>query len=110
ECAQDDCFARGRTTTLKWSQRLRAGLTCAAPSALREPEAQKNPRMNTERELRIEMEGGGHVSAILVRPENAKSLLVLGHGAGAGMRHVFLEALAEELARAGVATLRYQFP
>jgi len=66
--------------------------------------------MNTERELRIEMEGGGHVSAILVRPEKAKSLLVLGHGAGAGMRHAFMEALAEELARAGVATLRYQFP
>jgi len=45
-----------------------------------------------------------------VRPDNAKSILVLGHGAGAGMRHAFMEALAEELARAGVATLRYQFP
>src|SRR5689334_9987485 len=66
--------------------------------------------MNTERELRIEMEGGGHVSGILVRPDNAKWMLALGHGAGAGMRHVFMEALAEELARAGVATLRYQFP
>ena len=66
--------------------------------------------MNTERELRIEMEGRGHVSGILVRPDNAKSILVLGHGAGAGMRHPFMEALAEELARAGVATLRYQFP
>jgi uncharacterized protein len=66
--------------------------------------------MKTERELRIEMEGRGHVSGILVRPDNAKSILVLGHGAGAGMRHAFMEALAEELARAGVATLRYQFP
>ena len=45
-----------------------------------------------------------------MRPDNAKSILVLGHGAGAGMRHAFMEALAEELARAGVATLRYQFP
>ena len=66
--------------------------------------------MKTETELRIEMEGRGHVSGILVRPDNAKSILVLGHGAGAGMRHAFMEALAEELARAGVATLRYQFP
>ncbi|HXJ45378.1 MAG TPA: alpha/beta family hydrolase [Candidatus Dormibacteraeota bacterium] len=66
--------------------------------------------MNTERELRIEMEGRGHVSGILVRPDNAKWMLVLGHGAGAGMRHTFMEALAEELARAGVATLRYLFP
>jgi len=66
--------------------------------------------MNTERELRIEMEGGGRVSGILVRPDKAKWMLALGHGAGAGMRHTFMEALAEELARAGVATLRYQFP
>jgi len=66
--------------------------------------------MKTERELRIEIEGRGHVSGILVWPDKAKSMLVLGHGAGAGMRHAFMEALAEELARAGVATLRYQFP
>jgi len=66
--------------------------------------------MKTERELRIEMEGGGRVSGILVRPDKAKWMLALGHGAGAGMRHTFMEALAEELARAGVATLRYQFP
>jgi len=66
--------------------------------------------MKPERELRIEMEGRGPVSGILVWPDKAKSMLVLGHGAGAGMRHAFMEALAEELARAGVATLRYQFP
>lgn len=66
--------------------------------------------MKTERELRIEVEGRGHVSAILVRPDEAKWMLVLGHGAGAGMRHAFMEALTEELARVGVATLRYQFP
>jgi predicted alpha/beta-hydrolase family hydrolase len=38
------------------------------------------------------------------------ALLVLGHGAGAGMRHPFMEALARELAGVGVATFRYQFP
>ena len=54
--------------------------------------------MKTEREVRIEMEGGGHVSGILVRPAESRWLLVLGHGAGAGMRHPFMGALAEELA------------
>jgi len=66
--------------------------------------------MKTETEVRIEMAGGGRVSGILVRPAEAKWLLVLGHGAGAGMHHPFMGALAEELARVGVATLRYQFP
>lgn len=52
----------------------------------------------------------GEVSAILNRPGDASSLLVLAHGAGAGMRHPFLESIAELLAERGVATLRYQFP
>ncbi len=52
----------------------------------------------------------GEVSALLVRPDHARCLLVLGHGAGAGMRHRFMEALVEQLARDHVATLRYQFP
>lgn len=47
---------------------------------------------------------------MLVRPPAARWLLVLGHGAGAGMTHPFLEKLAKELAEEGVATLRYQFP
>lgn len=66
--------------------------------------------MNETKELRIEVEGKGKVSAVLVRPEKANWLLVLGHGAGAGMRHAFMGALADELARVGIATLRYQFP
>ena len=37
-------------------------------------------------------------------------MYVLAHGAGAGMRHPFLEALAAALADEGIATLRYQFP
>lgn len=56
------------------------------------------------------MQGNGEVSAVLVRPPSAQWLLVLGHGAGAGMAHPFLEKLAAELASAGIATLRYQFP
>jgi predicted alpha/beta-hydrolase family hydrolase len=50
------------------------------------------------------------VSAILLEPANALWLLVLAHGAGAGMSHPFLAALAEQLAAAGIATFRYQFP
>ena len=62
------------------------------------------------KDLRFVVEGAGEVSAILVRPNAARWLLVLGHGAGAGMSHPFMGALAEELAAAGVATFRYQFP
>ena len=39
-----------------------------------------------------------------------RAALVLGHGAGAGMRHAFMEQLASSLAERGVATLRYEFP
>lgn len=55
-------------------------------------------------------EKSGTVSAILRRDDDAKTLLVLAHGAGAGMRHVFMEALVARLAEYGVASLRYQFP
>jgi len=60
--------------------------------------------------MRIAVEGAGEVSAVLTRPADARWMLVLAHGAGAGMRHAFMEALAEELVSVGVATLRYQFP
>jgi uncharacterized protein len=60
--------------------------------------------------LRFKVEGAGEVSALLLRPADARRLLVLAHGAGAGMLHPFMEKLAGELARMGVATLRYQFP
>src|SRR5882724_192473 len=66
--------------------------------------------MSDTEELRFAVEGTGQVSALLLRPEEAKWLLVLGHGAGAGMHHPFMNKLANELAGVGVATLRYQFP
>ncbi|HSH44701.1 MAG TPA: alpha/beta family hydrolase [Longimicrobiales bacterium] len=50
------------------------------------------------------------VSGILLRPDDTFALLVLAHGAGAGMRHPFMETIARALAERGVATLRYQFP
>ena len=66
--------------------------------------------MATGDKLRIAVQGNGEVSALLVRPPSARWLLALGHGAGAGMAHPFLEKLAAELANAGIASLRYQFP
>jgi len=60
--------------------------------------------------FRFGVEDRGEVSALLLRPPKAQRLLVLAHGAGAGMSHPFLEKLAGELAGVGVATLRYQFP
>jgi predicted alpha/beta-hydrolase family hydrolase len=55
-------------------------------------------------------DGAGQVSGLLARPENAQALYVLAHGAGAGMRHPFLERMAQGLGDHAIATLRYQFP
>jgi len=52
----------------------------------------------------------GDVSGLLLRPEHARLIYVLAHGAGAGMRHPFLESISQRLAERGIATLRYQFP
>jgi len=61
-------------------------------------------------QLRFAVEGDGEVSALLSLPVKARRMLVLAHGAGAGMSHPFMEKLAGELANVGMATLRYQFP
>ena len=66
--------------------------------------------MATTENSRFAVPDAGEVSAILLRPQNAEFLLVLGHGAGAGMNHPFMTALANELAEQRVATFRYQFP
>ena len=50
------------------------------------------------------------ISALLLRPDDARACFVLAHGAGAGMSHPFMETVATGLAARGVATLRYQFP
>src|SRR2546422_10308512 len=61
-------------------------------------------------QLRFGVEGKGEVSALLSPPAKARWLLVLAHGAGAGMSHPFMEKLAGELGGVGVARFRYQFP
>lgn len=50
------------------------------------------------------------VSGLLHRPDTAFACLVLAHGAGAGMIHRFMQAVADGLAEREVATLRFQFP
>jgi predicted alpha/beta-hydrolase family hydrolase len=50
------------------------------------------------------------VSALWLRPADARACFVFGHGAGAGMDHPSMATLATGLSELGVATLRYQFP
>ena len=54
-------------------------------------------------------ESSGPVSAILNQPDSATHLMVLAHGAGAGMEHAFMQAIAEQLAEQKIATLRFNF-
>jgi predicted alpha/beta-hydrolase family hydrolase len=58
----------------------------------------------------IDVDGGRRVSGLLQMPAGARCCYVLAHGAGAGMAHPFMAAVADELAERGIATLRYQFP
>ena len=60
--------------------------------------------------LTLDIPGSTPVSALWLCPDRAIASFVMAHGAGAGMRHAFLEGVAQQLAAKNVATLRYQFP
>ncbi|MFC5571263.1 alpha/beta family hydrolase [Lysobacter yangpyeongensis] len=60
--------------------------------------------------LTIAIDGEQSVSGLLLAPPQAHAAYVFAHGAGAGMRHAFMDAVAQGLAARGIATLRYQFP
>ncbi|MHB8813701.1 MAG: alpha/beta hydrolase family protein [Steroidobacteraceae bacterium] len=60
--------------------------------------------------LTIDVGANHRVSALLDFPSPARAVLVLAHGAGAGMEHPSMQAIAAGLAQRGIATLRYQFP
>src|ERR1700689_4424147 len=60
--------------------------------------------------ISITGDDGVRVSGLLQTPPRARACYVLAHGAGAGMNHPFMAAVATELAQRGIATLRYQFP
>jgi len=63
-----------------------------------------------ETRLTFAVDAKTQVSALMLIPASAKACLVLAHGAGAGMEHPFLQAVAEGFAARHIATLRYQFP
>lgn len=50
------------------------------------------------------------VSGLFEQPRKSAVCMLLAHGAGAGMEHPFMHAIAADLAQSGMATLRYQFP
>jgi predicted alpha/beta-hydrolase family hydrolase len=62
------------------------------------------------KEIVLAVDAARRVSALLISPPRAFACYVLAHGAGAGMAHPSMQAVAVELGERGVATLRYQFP
>ena len=55
-------------------------------------------------------QSSGEVSAVLTQPEHPRALYLFAHGAGAGMRHSFMEAVSSRLAAVGLASFRFNFP
>lgn len=64
----------------------------------------------TAQPLSIPVRDGETVSGLFQAPADAYACLALAHGAGVGMTHRAMAALADGLGQLGVATLRYQFP
>ncbi|MER7797964.1 alpha/beta family hydrolase [Microbacterium sp. NPDC096154] len=64
-----------------------------------------------ESTLSVPLSGGPQeVSLAIDRADDARAVLVLAHGAGAGMRHPFLAGLAGAVAAGGVTVIRFNFP
>lgn len=66
--------------------------------------------MSTANPVTITVSETQRVSGLLQIPQHAKACYVLAHGAGAGMTHPFMTAVANGLEERRIATLRYQFP
>ena len=66
--------------------------------------------MSSSKPISLTVSDRVRVSGLMLNPSHARACYVLAHGAGVGMNHPFLAALAGELARRDIATLRYQFP
>lgn len=60
--------------------------------------------------LSLALPAGGTAAALLDLPPHPQACYVFAHGAGAGMDHAFMAALAGRLADRGIAVLRFQFP
>jgi len=68
------------------------------------------PASKMPQSVTIAVDDTRSVSGLLQAPKAARTCYVLAHGAGAGMAHPFMAAVANGLAERGIATLRYQFP
>ena len=66
--------------------------------------------LDSPQALRIAVDADTTVSALLQLPRDARALYVFAHGAGAGMAHPFMAAIANGLADRAIASLRFQFP
>jgi predicted alpha/beta-hydrolase family hydrolase len=64
----------------------------------------------TPKPVTIAVDETRRVSGLLQAPRAARACYVLAHGAGAGMTHPFMAAIADGLSEHGIASLRYQFP
>ncbi|HEY6984534.1 MAG TPA: alpha/beta family hydrolase, partial [Rhodanobacteraceae bacterium] len=58
----------------------------------------------TQRDVSIAVGDSRRVSGLLIAPAHPRACYVLAHGAGAGMRHPFMAAIANALAERDVAT------
>ncbi|GAA4330198.1 alpha/beta hydrolase [Variovorax defluvii] len=65
---------------------------------------------SSAQDIRFQAGEHGAVSGLVQAPADPLACYVFAHGAGAGMRHAFMAAVAQGLAERGIATLRYQFP
>ena len=64
----------------------------------------------TPKPVKLAVDETHRVSGLLQKPRGACASYVLGHGAGSGMTHPFMAAIADGLAMRGITTLRFQFP
>jgi uncharacterized protein len=58
----------------------------------------------------IKVDNTHTVTGLMQQSAHAFACYVLAHGAGAGMTHRFMTAVANGLARRDIATMRFQFP
>lgn len=60
--------------------------------------------------LTVPLPSGAGISGLLQKPAKVEACYVFAHGAGAGMDHAFMAAIAQGLAERGIASLRFNFP
>jgi uncharacterized protein len=76
----------------------------------RHPAHERTMLVTDAEPITVTLDDAVRVSGLLQAPRQARACVVLAHGAGAGMAHPFMAAVATELAQRGIASLRYQFP